>query len=240
MTYSNQMAIDWSLSFVGYVEDENGNTPWSDRWGYPGGAWCGMFYESATEAAGGTVDNDTGTIPFTHYTPDGARAFYERYDWHTDPEPGDAVYFDWKQSGLQSNPADFEVIDHIGRVVDKSNWPDYIVTVEGNISNSVVETVRYNDGQIVGFGRPKTTDVAQQPSTPTQPEPEAVPVLEEDSALNIFVGGNGKGAWFLQAGGHLIPVSKGDVELKQRPAVNVVYCSDAFIQRLAKTLPVAK
>ena len=50
--------------------------------------------------------------------------------------------------------------------------------------------------------------------------------------MNIYVGGNGKGSWFLQAGGHLVPVSKGDVVLKQRPAVNVIYCSDAFIQRL--------
>ena len=29
--------------------------------------------------------------------------------------------------------------------------------------------------------------------------------------MNVYVGGNGKGQWFLQAGGNLVPVSKGDV-----------------------------
>ena len=58
--------------------------------------------------------------------------------------------------------------------------------------------------------------------------------------MNVYVGGNGKGQWFLQAGGNLVPVSKGDVVLKQRPAVNVVYCSDDFIARLAKALPVIR
>lgn len=239
MTYDNQTAIDWSLSFVGYVEESDGDTPWSREWGYPGGAWCGMFYESATVAAGGTVDNDTGTIPFTHYTPDGAAAFAARGDWHTEPEDGDAAYFDWVGSGLSDSP-NFSLIKHIGRVVDKSGWPEYVRTVEGNISNSVVDTIRYNNGQIVGFGRPRTVQNSEPTPEPTPtPEPEA-PFIEEDSALNIYVGGNGKGAWFLQAGGKLIPISKGDVTLKQRPAVNVIYCTDAFIQRLAKVLPVAR
>lgn len=241
MTYDNQTAIDWSLSFVGYVEEGDGDTPWSREWGFPGGAWCGMFYQSATVAAGGTVDDDSGTVPHTHYTPTGAQAFIDRGDWHTDPEPGDAIYFDWGGSGLSATP-DVWSIDHIGRVVSTEGWPEYVRTVEGNISNSVVNTIRYNNGQIVGFGRPRGSVVAPQPTPTPQPEPEPVevPITEEGEALNIYVGGNGKGAWFLQAGGKLIPISKGDVTLKQRPAVNVVYCTDAFIQRLAKVLPVAR
>lgn len=238
MTYDIQAAIAWSLSFVGYVEESDGDTPWSRRWGYPGGAWCGMFFESAEEAAGGSIDNDTGTSPFTHYTPDGAMRFAERGDWHTEPEEGDAVYFTWAGPGLSANP-DFGAINHIGRVVNKDNWPEFVETVEGNISNSVVNTIRYNNGQIVGFGRPRGSVTKPEPTPAPQP-PEELPITEEDEALNIYVGGNGKGAWFMQAGGHLIPVSKGDVTLKQRPAVNVIYCTDAFIQRLAKTLPVAR
>ena len=135
--------------------------------------------------------------------------------------------------------SDFWSIDHIGTVVSAEGWPEYVETVEGNINNSVVNTVRYNNGQIVGFGIPRDTT-----SIPTPPPVEPPPVVQhteqEEAAMNVYVGGNGKGQWFLQAGGNLVPVSKGDVVLKQRPAVNVVYCSDDFIARLAKALPVIR
>ncbi len=235
MSLDIQAAINWAMSQVGYHEDDSGNTPWSDRWGFPYGAWCGMFYQSAIEAGGGTV-GDGGNVPYTHYTPDGSQSFADWGLWTTDPIPGAAVYFDWGYGGLDGSKGN---IDHIGMVVNCDNWPDYVETVEGNISNSVVNTIRYNNGQITGFGIPR--DVASKPTPTPQPKPEPVaPITEEDEALNIYVGGNGKGSWFLQANGHLIPVSKGDVTLKQRPAVNVIYCTDAFIQRLAKTLPVAR
>lgn len=237
MSLDIQAAINWAMSQVGYHEDDSGNTPWSDRWGFPYGAWCGMYYQSAIEAGGGTV-GDGGNVPHTHYTPDGAQGFADWGLWTTVPQPGDAIYFDWDSEGLDGPKYN---IDHIGMVVNADNWPDYVETVEGNISNSVVNTIRYNNGQIVGFGRPRGAAVAPEPKPIPQPQPEPqAPITEEDDALNIYVGGNGKGAWFLQAGGKLIPISKGDVTLKQRPAVNVVYCTDAFIQRLAKTLPVAR
>lgn len=235
MAFDVEAMIGWMLSNVGYVEDDSGNTPWSDRWGYPGGAWCGMYYQSGVEAGGGTVDDSTGTVPHTELTNTGAILFHEWGQWTTVPHRGSAVYFDWQGSGLSEDP-DFWSIDHIGAVVDASGWPEYVETVEGNINNSVVNTIRYNDGRIVGFGRPRGVT----PPAPVQP-PIEVPTYEiEDEAMNVFVGGNGQGRWFLQAGGNLVPVSKGDVVLKARPAVNVIYCSDEFIKRLAKALPVVQ
>ncbi len=240
MSLDTEAQIAWLLSNVGYVEDSDGNTPWSDRWGYPGGAWCGMYFQSGIEAGGGTVDDVTGNVPHTELTNTGAILFHDWGQWTTTPQRGAAVYFDWNYSGLNDNPdsASFWSIDHIGTVVDASGWPEYVETVEGNIFNSVVNTIRYNNGQIVGFGIPR--GAAAEPTPPVVIPPiEAPPEIEEDS-MNVYVGGNGKGQWFLQAGGNLVPVSKGDVVLKQRPAVNVVYCSDEFIARLAKALPVLR
>jgi len=229
--------IAWLYAQVGYVEESDGDTPWSRRWGYPGGAWCGMFFQSGVEAGGGTVDNQSGNVPHTELTNTGAILFADWGMWTTDPQPGDAIYFDWKYSGLSAGAPDFWSIDHIGTVVNADNWPEFVETIEGNILNSVVNTIRYNNGQIVGFGRPRGTTATPPP--PVEP-PQVVPFTDEDEDMNVWVGGMGKGQWFVQAGGNLVPVSKGDVEIKGRQSVNVTYCTDAFIQRLAKALPVVK
>ena len=239
MSLDTEAQIAWLLSNVGYTEDDNGNTPWSDRWGYPGGAWCGMYFQSGIEAGGGTVDDVTGNVPHTELTNTGAILFHDWGQWTTTPQRGAAVYFDWQYSGLSDAP-DFWSIDHIGTVVSAEGWPEYVETVEGNINNSVVNTVRYNNGQIVGFGIPRGTVVQPEPTPQPVEPPLVVPAPNGEDDMNVYVGGNGKGQWFLQAGGNLVPVSKGDVVLKQRPAVNVVYCSDDFIARLAKALPVIR
>ena len=151
MACTAQGVVNEAAKWIGYVEEDSGDTPFSRQWGFPGGAWCGMFVQSCTVAAGGTVGSN-GTIPYTHYTPDGAASHVERGTWTLTPQVGDSVYFDWNYAGLGG---DIGQIDHIGLVTDVSNWPDSVGTIEGNISNSVVQTTRYNNGQIVGFGRPK-------------------------------------------------------------------------------------
>ena len=139
-----------ALRWVGYGEEGSGDTPFSRQWGFPYGAWCGMFVQSMVVEAGGSV-GPSGTVPHTHYTPDGANSFAARGGWTTTPQAGDCVYFDWGYGGLGG---DRGYIDHIGLVLDASNWPNSIETIEGNISNAVVRLTRYNNGQITGFGRP--------------------------------------------------------------------------------------
>ena len=90
MSFDAEAMIGWMLSNVGYVEDDSGNTPWSERWGYPGGAWCGMYYQSGIEAGGGTVDDSTGTVPHTELTNTGAILFHDWGQWTTVPRRGDA------------------------------------------------------------------------------------------------------------------------------------------------------
>lgn len=141
-----------ALKYVGYVEGNS--TPWSDRIGFPGGAWCGMFVMCMIQDAGGTTGNNaTATCPNTWYTPDGAAEFaaWGRFDFN--PQPGDCIYFNWGADGSATY-----LIDHIGLVVSTANWDNgngYVDTVEGNISNSVVQAQRWNNGTIAGFGHPR-------------------------------------------------------------------------------------
>ncbi len=177
MAFDIERQIAWLLSNVGYVEDDSGNTPWSDRWGFPQGAWCGMYAQSGVEAGGGTVDNQNGTIPHTELTNTGAILFSEWGNWTIEPRRGDLLYFTWAGPGLSMSP-DWWAINHVGTVVDPSGWPDYVETVEGNISNSVVNTIRYNNGQIVGFGRPRGTIVTPAPIVPVELEDEVATVIK--------------------------------------------------------------
>lgn len=219
--------LDQARNWIGYQEEPDGDTPFSRQWGFPGGFWCGMFCQSMVVAAGGTVGDGNTTIPYTHYTVTGVEAFMGRDAWTGTPVPGSLIYFRWGDYG--------DPVHHVG-LCESWDGGDEVVTIEGNINNSVVNTTRYlSSGTIVGFGLPNYSTAP----TPVEPTPIEVPTYEiEDEAMNVYVGGNGSGRWFLQAGGNLVPVSKGDVVLKQRPAVNVIYCSDEFIKRLAKALPV--
>ena len=47
--------LDQARNWIGYQEEPDGDTPFSRQWGFPGGAWCGMFCQSMVVAAGGTV-----------------------------------------------------------------------------------------------------------------------------------------------------------------------------------------
>ena len=220
--------LDQARNWIGYQEEPDGDTPFSRQWGFPGGAWCGMFCQSMVVAAGGTVGDGNTTIPYTHYTVTGVEAFMGRGAWSGEPAPGRLIYFRWGDYG--------DPVHHVG-LCESWDGGDEVIAIEGNINNSVVHTARYlSSGTIVGFGIPA---YSQTPPPPIEP-PIATPNRDGEDAMNVYVGGMGAGQWFLQAGSNLVPVSKGDVILKQRPAVNVTYCTDAFIQRLAKALPVVK
>lgn len=83
------------------------------------------------------------------------------------PNIGDAILYDWDDSGSGDNKGN---PDHIGTVVYVNRDSGYMVVVEGNYSNAVKKrTIMINGRFIRGFICPKYSgDGAAKPSTPVQ------------------------------------------------------------------------
>ena len=83
------------------------------------------------------------------------------------PNIGDAILYDWDDSGSGNNKGN---PDHIGTVVYVNRDSGYMVVVEGNYSNAVKKrTIMINGRFIRGFICPKYSgDGAAKPSTPVQ------------------------------------------------------------------------
>ncbi|MDI9629367.1 MAG: hypothetical protein QM286_12650 [Acidobacteriota bacterium] len=212
----------------GYVSIQD-LPPWT---GYFGGTYvqhCGISVCRVYYKAGLTMGVD---FPDLSYTPTGAAATFDLGMAVDVPQPGDWGIIDWGGNGWGATGES----DHAVLIIDTSNWPDYVVTREWNTtSDGRGADYQRAPGLFTVFGRPRLTTTPP----PIEP-PAAVPFTEYEDDMNVYVGGMGAGQWFLQAGGNLVPVSKGDVVLKTRQSVNVINCSDAFIQRLAKALPVVR
>lgn len=74
------------------------------------------------------------------------------------PKPGDAILYDWDDSGKGDNVG---WPDHIGVIETVSKSAGYFTVIEGNYSNSVKRrTVSINGKYIRGFITPKYTDDA--------------------------------------------------------------------------------
>lgn len=124
--------------------------------------WCGSFVNWCGHQAG-------VKIPNTVYTPAGADAFKKMGRWfdarNDDPQPGDIVYFDFPEDGVNR-------ISHVGIVV-KNNGDGTITTIEGNTAGSskgdqrnggmVAKKIRAYEknnkakliNAVVGWGRPE-------------------------------------------------------------------------------------
>lgn len=82
------------------------------------------------------------------------------------PSPGDAVLYDWQDSGSGDNTGN---PDHVGTVTFVSKESGYFVVVEGNYSDSVKKrTVSINGKYIRGFITPKYTDNTTASTESTQ------------------------------------------------------------------------
>lgn len=69
------------------------------------------------------------------------------------PSPGDAILYDWDDSGVGDNTG---WPDHVGTVVDSNKDSGYITVIEGNYSNSVKKrTISINGRYIRGFITPR-------------------------------------------------------------------------------------
>lgn len=154
MGTSAERTLAKAEEWIGYQESPySEETPFGPSFGwYNDYEWCGIFCQYCIDETGGTVGTSpTDTIPFTHYTPTGVLAFQALGRRTTTPEVGDLVYFDWGYGGLGGSAS---VVDHVGLVENVDDWPYSIRTIEGNINEAVGRFVRYNNGSIVGFGRP--------------------------------------------------------------------------------------
>lgn len=168
---------------VGYIEGPAENETKYQKTNQP---WCGAFVNWVAKQAGVKIPNCV-------YTPAGAKAFAEAKRWQgiaeAEPMPGDLVFFDFPNDGLDR-------ISHIG-IVEKVKGNGTVVTIEGNTASDnkgdqrnggqVARKVRAykvkNRGKIlpslpvaiVGFGRPKfkeckcsTKQKSSLSATPTQ------------------------------------------------------------------------
>lgn len=216
----------------GYVSIQD-EPPWV---GYFGGTYvqhCGISVGRVYYLAGLVMGRD---FPDLSYTPTGAQATFDGGYAVEVPEPGGYGIIDWQGNGWGATGES----DHAVFIRNRDNWPYSVGTREWNTtSDGRGADYEREVGLFTVFGYPRLSGAPEPTPQPVEP-PLVVPAPNGEDDMNVYVGGNGKGQWFLQAGGNLVPVSKGDVVLKQRPAVNVVYCSDDFIARLAKALPVIR
>ncbi|GAB1819575.1 CHAP domain-containing protein [Herbidospora sp. RD11066] len=149
MTNYADALINMAGSQMGYAE-VNGSSKFGEwfgqnvvkKAGYKDAAWCDMFVSWAAHQTGQAKD-----VGQFSYTVQHAQWFQDQGAFGTTPVPGAVVFFDWGHS------KSIGAIDHVGLVKKVIN--DHTVeTIEGNISNKVVNKVR-TDGTIVGYGYPE-------------------------------------------------------------------------------------
>ena len=157
--------VEVALAEVGYVEGKNNETKYGKIMKADFAPWCGSFVNWCGKQAG-------VIIPNTVYTPGGAKAFIDKKAWQyaesSNPKPGDIVYFDFPNDGVDR-------ISHVGIVI-KNNGDGTVTTVEGNTASDKkgnqrnggecclkVRAYKKKNGSklrksqpvsIVGFGRP--------------------------------------------------------------------------------------
>lgn len=128
-----------------------------------GWAWCACTWSAAAIKLGYTQ-----IIPIEiscHYLIEAAKKMncWQENDAYI-PQPGDAVLYDWQDSGVGDNTGS---PDHVGTVVSVNKNAGYFTVVEGNYSNSVKKrTMSINGKFIRGFIVPKyTDDTVNKPKT---------------------------------------------------------------------------
>lgn len=116
------------------------------------GAWCAMFVSRVFHDAG--LPLSISTPKGFAYTPTGANWFRQAGRWHTTPQVGDVVFFDFPGDGVDR-------ISHVG-IVTGTPRPGTIETIEGNTNargsrtgGAVMRHTRSSG--IVGYGRPAYT-----------------------------------------------------------------------------------
>ena len=141
--------------------------------------WCDMFFDWLQCQAWGIEDGRK-----VLYQPErscGAgcawSASYYRNNgaWHSDPLPGDQIFF-----GPKGNES------HTGLVAEVT--PDVVITIEGNAANMVQRrSYSRNNANIAGYGRPRYALVADR-FKEQAPEPEKSLTQMIDERIEAYMG----------------------------------------------------
>lgn len=167
MSYSRQAVVDLVSSWLGKKESDgsyksiidiyngfSGSLPRNLKMQY-GWAWCACTWSALAIKLGYTA-----IMPIEiscYYLIESAKkmGIWVEDDGYV-PKVGDAVLYDWQDSGAGDNKG---TPDHIGTVVSVNESAGYFVVVEGNYADSVKKrTVSINGKYIRGFICPKYTD----------------------------------------------------------------------------------
>jgi hypothetical protein len=130
-------------SHIGYHEGAGNANKFSKAMGRPSEAWCADFVSYVSKQAGAKTVNTAAAQGIQDQL-----AKQGRWKGPSNPQPGDAVTFNW--AGNRNARA-----NHVGLVesVFKQNGQTYIRTIEGNSSDQVrYRTYPANSKVIKGFG----------------------------------------------------------------------------------------
>lgn len=135
--------LDVARSALGYHEGANNSNRFSHAMGRPSEAWCADFVSYCAKKAGIHTVNTASAQQVQNQL-----AAKHRWKGKHNPQPGDAVTFDWQGRNGWA--------DHVG-IVEKTvhkNGHLYIQTIEGNSSNGVHRrTYLASSAVIKGYGR---------------------------------------------------------------------------------------
>lgn len=145
-----QQVLQIAAHEIGYKESpKNSNHNKFGMWyGMDYQPWCAMFVSYCFYSAG--LPLQITTPKGFAFCPYGVKYFRNKGWWHTTPQVGDVVFYDWGGDGVS---------DHVG-IVEKVNSDGSIVAIEGNTSDDFGDS---NGGEvcrksqkkgILGYGRP--------------------------------------------------------------------------------------
>lgn len=174
MKYSRQKVVDLVNSWLGKNEADgsykeiidiyntlpNDKLPRKTKMKY-GWAWCACTWSALAVKLGYT---EIMPVEIScYYLVENAKKMgvWQENDAYI-PKPGDAMLYDWQDSGAGDNTGS---PDHVGTIVEVNEAAGYIVVCEGNYSKSVKKrTIAINGKYIRGFITPKYTDDAVTPA----------------------------------------------------------------------------
>jgi hypothetical protein len=173
MGYSRQKVVDLVNSWIGKKEADGSyksiidiyNTqksfPRGTRMQY-GWAWCACTWSALAVKLGYTAIMPVEISCYYLVEQAKKMGVWVENDGYV-PQPGDAVLYDWQDSGAGDNTG---APDHVGTVTEVYPSAGYFVVVEGNYSNQVKKrTVSINGKYIRGFIAPKYSDNVVKPAT---------------------------------------------------------------------------
>ncbi|MDQ6839361.1 MAG: peptidoglycan-binding protein [Actinomycetota bacterium] len=135
------LALDQFRTLLGVAEDPPGsnNAPPVTTWYGANDSWCAMTCSYVLTNVG--IPLRTALVSEIMNK---AQAGDDGWSWHSDPQPGDCVCFDWHDGGMTT--------DHVG-MVEAVRDDGSLVTLEANYQDSCQRVVR-DRSNVIGFARP--------------------------------------------------------------------------------------